>query len=254
MPVIAGNWKMNKGPRAARDFVAEFTSRYAPEDQSTVILIPPSISISPVVEALGSRRDINVGVQNIHWEKSGAFTGEVSADMAMEAGARYALVGHSERRHTFGESDHEVRQKLHAALQAGLRAILCVGETLDQRQAGHLERVITAQLRTGIEGLTEHQAHAFMVAYEPVWAIGTGVTATPADASEAHSILRSLLTARMADAANSIPILYGGSVNVENAPQLLAAEGVGGLLIGGASLDAEGFATICRQAAQEFAA
>jgi triosephosphate isomerase (TIM) len=245
-PIIAGNWKMNKGPHAARDFIAEFSNRFAPNDGATVIVFPPAISVAAVASALGGRRDINVGVQNIHFERDGAFTGETSAPMAQEAGATFALIGHSERRHVFGETDAEVRKKVGAALRAGLTPMICVGEKLDQRNAGQLESVITEQLSQGIADLTADQASAFMVAYEPVWAIGTGVTATPQDASEAHAILRRVLREKLSSDSDVVPILYGGSVKPENAAELLMAEGVDGLLIGGASLDAEGFATIAR--------
>ena len=244
-PVIAGNWKMNKGPRAARDFVAEFAARHTPGDE-TVIVFPPAISVATVAESLSGRRDVHLGVQNIYFEKDGAFTGETSASMAREAGAAFALIGHSERRHVFGESDADVRRKVSAALQAGLTPVICVGETLDQRKAGELESVITTQLNEAIRDLTADQAHAFLVAYEPVWAIGTGVTATPKDATEAHGILRRLLREKLGAEGGVVPILYGGSVKAENAAELLLAEGVDGLLIGGASLDPEGFATIAR--------
>lgn len=248
-PIIAGNWKMNKGPRAARDFVAEFAARHATGDQSTVILFPPAISVATVANALGGRRDINVGVQNLHFEKDGAFTGETSGPMAQEAGATFALIGHSERRHVFGETDAEVRKKVGAALRSGLTPMICVGEKLEQRKAGQLEAVITKQLTEGIADLTADQANAFMVAYEPVWAIGTGVTATPADASQAHAILRRVLREKLGSESDVVPILYGGSVKPENAAELLMAEGVDGLLIGGASLDPEGFAAIVRTGA-----
>jgi triosephosphate isomerase (TIM) len=248
-PVIAGNWKMNKGPHAARDFVAEFAARHAPGGDATVILFPPAISIATVGDALSGRRDVLIGVQNIYFEKDGAFTGETSAAMAHDAGATFALIGHSERRHVFGETDADVRRKVGAALRAGLTPIICVGETLDQRKAGQLEELITTQLSEATEDLGPDQAHAFMVAYEPVWAIGTGVTATPADASEAHAILRGMLNQKIGAAGDVVPILYGGSVKPENAAELLLAEGVDGLLIGGASLDPEGFATIVRLAA-----
>lgn len=249
-PVIAGNWKMNKGPHAARDFIAEFAARHAPAGESTIIVIPPAISLSTVVDALSGRRDINVGVQNIYFEKDGAFTGEISAGMAHEAGATFALIGHSERRHVFGETDEDVRRKVGAALRAGLTPIVCVGEKLDQREAGQLEQVITKQLSEGITDLGSDQANAFLVAYEPVWAIGTGVTATPKDASEAHAILKRVLQEKLGAEADAVPILYGGSVKAENAAELLMAEGVDGLLIGGASLDPEGFATIARLATE----
>jgi triosephosphate isomerase len=249
-PVIAGNWKMNKGPHAARDFAAEFATRHAPGANITVILFPPAISLSTVTEALRGRRDVHVGVQNIYFEKDGAFTGETSAAMARDAGAAFALIGHSERRHVFGESDEDVRRKVRAALQHSLTPVICVGETLDQRKAGQLEAVITTQLGAAIQDLNADQANAFLVAYEPVWAIGTGVTATPADATEAHAVLRRLLQEKLGSDSDVVPILYGGSVKPENAAELLMAQGVDGLLIGGASLDPEGFATIARLGTQ----
>ena len=248
-PVIAGNWKMNKGPHAARDFVAEFAARHTPDGDATVILFPPAISVATVADALSGRRDVYLGVQNIYFEKDGAFTGETSAGMARDAGATFALIGHSERRHVFGETDAEVRRKVAAALQANLTPVICVGEKLEQRKAGQLEKVITTQLEEAIADLSSDQVHAFLVAYEPVWAIGTGVTATPADASEAHGILRRVLKEKLGPESDVVPILYGGSVKPENAAELLLAEGVDGLLIGGASLDPEGFAMIARMGA-----
>jgi triosephosphate isomerase len=248
-PVIAGNWKMNKGPRAARDFVKEFATRHAPSGRESVILFPPAISIAPVADALSGRRDVMLGVQNIYFEKDGAFTGEISASMAREAGATLALIGHSERRHVFGETDEDVRKKVTVALAARLTPVICVGETLDQRKAGDVEKVITAQLTRAMQDLGSDQANAFLIAYEPVWAIGTGVTATPKDASEAHAVLRRVLKAKLGADGDVVPILYGGSVKPENAAELLMADGVDGLLIGGASLDPEGFATIARIAA-----
>jgi triosephosphate isomerase len=201
-----------------------------------------------VADALGSRRDVRLGIQNIHWDQSGAFTGETSAGMAKEAHASFALIGHSERRHVFGETDEEVRRKVIAAVHVGLIPVICVGETLDERKAGRVHEVITRQLGAAIQGFTADQAFSFLVAYEPVWAIGTGVTATPADASEAHAVLRSQLTQQLGQHGVAVPILYGGSVKPDNAQELLAADDVDGLLIGGASLDPEGFATICREA------
>ena len=247
-PVIAGNWKMNKGPHAARDFVAEFAARHAPVGEETIIIFPPAVSIATVADALSGRRDINLGVQNIYFAKDGAFTGETSASMAKEAGATFALIGHSERRHVFGETDEDVRKKVGIALAAGLTPVICVGELLDQRKAGQVEQVITSQLQHALQDMDADQAHAFMVAYEPVWAIGTGVTATPKDASEAHAVLRRLLKEKLGADGDVVPILYGGSVKPENSAELLMADGVDGLLIGGASLDPEGFATIARLA------
>lgn len=246
-PVIAGNWKMNKGPQAARAFAAEFSARYAPIDAQTVVVCPPTISFTAFADAVSGRRDIVLGVQNIHWENEGAFTGEVNASMAKEAGAQVALIGHSERRHVFGETDEEVQKKVQSALHAGLTPVICVGETLDERKAGRVDDVILRQLRIAIDGFTSDQAAAFMVAYEPVWAIGTGVTATPDDASAAHATLRRHLKDQLGNQGLAVPVLYGGSVKPDNSESLLAAADVDGLLIGGASLDAEAFARICRR-------
>ncbi|HUP90298.1 MAG TPA: triose-phosphate isomerase [Longimicrobiales bacterium] len=246
-PVIAGNWKMNKGPQSARLFAAEFSARYAPIDSQTVVVCPPTIAFTSFADAMSGRRDIVLGVQNIHWEKEGAFTGEVNASMAKEAGAQIALIGHSERRHVFGETDEEVQKKVQSALKAGLTPVICVGEKLDERKAGKVDDVILRQLRTAIDGFTSDQAFAFLVAYEPVWAIGTGVTATPEDASAAHATLRRFLKEQLGEDGLAVPILYGGSVKPDNSESLLTAEYVDGLLIGGASLDPEGFARICRR-------
>ncbi|CAN5861395.1 triose-phosphate isomerase [soil metagenome] len=245
-PVLAGNWKMHKGPQETTSFFVDFLDRYQPRDDRTVIFFPPAISLAAAADALGARGDIALGVQNVHWESSGAFTGEVSAVMAAQAGARFILAGHSERRHVFGETDAEVGRKAAAALGNGLIPIACVGEKLDEREAGRLRDVLLRQLDAVLDGLPAEAASTLIVAYEPVWAIGTGVNATPADASEAHAVLRERLAARYgAHAADAMPILYGGSVKPANAAELLAADGVDGLLIGGASLEAEGFARIC---------
>lgn len=241
-PVIAGNWKMHKGPDAARKFCREF-GQVVPTADRTVILFPPAIALSAVRDALAEHR-VAVGVQNIHWEESGAFTGEISAPMAREAGAEYALVGHSERRHVFGESDGETARKVAAALRAGIVPVLCVGETIDERKAGRLEEVILRQLHAGTESLADAEFARLLVAYEPVWAIGTGETATPDDAADAHARLRAWLRERTGDAADSVPILYGGSVKPDNAAELMAAGDVDGVLVGGASLDPRDFARI----------
>jgi triosephosphate isomerase (TIM) len=241
-PVIAGNWKMHKGPDAARRFCREF-AQVVPAGSRTLVLFPPAISLSVVRAALAEHR-IHVGVQNIHWEGQGAFTGETSAPMAREAGADFALVGHSERRHVFGETDEETARKVAAARDAGLTPVLCVGETIQERRAGRLEEVILRQLDAGLGGLQPSDVAGCLIAYEPVWAIGTGETATPEDAADAHGRLRARLQQRVGDAANAIPILYGGSVKPDNAGDLLAADHVDGLLVGGASLDPRDFAKI----------
>ena len=242
-PVIAGNWKMFKGPTETRAFFDQFTTAYEVRSDRTIIFFPSAVSLSSAKAAVAARADLHLGIQNIHWEDQGAFTGEISAGQARDAGARYALIGHSERRHVFGETDDEVRQKVSAALRNSLIPVICVGETLTEREAAQVDAVITRQLSSALEGINDEQTR-FIIAYEPVWAIGTGVTATPADASEAHAILRSVLAGdRFGD--RGVPILYGGSVKPDNAAELLAAAGVDGLLVGGASLDSSGFARIC---------
>ena len=242
-PVIAGNWKMHKGPDAARDFCRELVQVVRPASDRTVLLFPPAISVTAVREALAGH-DIGVGVQSVHWETEGAFTGEISAPMAAEAGAGYALVGHSERRHVFGETDEETGRKVAAAVSAGLTPVLCVGEKLDERNAGRLEEVIVRQLEAGIAEIDDAAVARMLIAYEPVWAIGTGETATPEDAADAHGRLRTRLRGRIGDQADGVPILYGGSVKPHNAAELLGASDVDGVLVGGASLDPRDFAKI----------
>jgi triosephosphate isomerase len=243
-PVFAANWKMNHGPTQARAFAAAFTARWTPHNDRTVILFPPALSVTSVVHALGSRTDLGVGVQNIWTEDKGAFTGESSAPMAKDAGARYALVGHSERRHVFGETDEETASKCAAAARSGLFPILCVGELLAERAGGKTLDVVTRQLTAGLSQLDNSTIATMAIAYEPVWAIGTGKTATPDDASQVHAEIRRLLDARLGG-ATEIPILYGGSVNASNAKALLAAPGIDGLLVGGASLEVDSWLAIC---------
>lgn len=242
-PVIAGNWKMHKGPESARKFCREFAQVAPTSEDRTVLIFPPAVSVTTVKDAL-AEHGIGVGVQDIHWEKEGAFTGQVSAPMAREAGARYALVGHSERRHVFGETDEETARKVRAAVAAGLVPVLCVGETLEERKAGRLAEVILRQFDAGTRDLQDDELAALIIAYEPVWAIGTGETATPADAADAHGRLRARLEERLGSRAKDVPILYGGSVKPGNAAELLAAGDVDGVLVGGASLDPRDFAKI----------
>lgn len=244
-PVIAGNWKLNKGPRETREFFRSFCADYGPHSDRTVIFFPPSISLHSAAEAVAHRQDLLLGVQNVYWKAAGAFTGEISAPMAAQTGARFALAGHSERRHIFGESDEDVGRKAAAAMAAGLTPMICVGEALAERRAGRLEEVLTRQLLAALTSEDQPMEPRFLLAYEPVWAIGTGVNATPEDASAAHHFLRRLLVQQFGQArAAVIPILYGGSVKPDNAGELLAAPAVEGLLVGGASLDPAGFARI----------
>lgn len=241
MAVIAGNWKMHHGPTATRGFFDALVLDEVSDDHE-ILIFPPAISLPAAVAARGPR--VSIGVQNIHWEDEGAFTGETSAPMARDAGAIFALVGHSERRHVFGESDEDVRRKVEAALRHELVPVVCVGETLEERRAGRVDEVIVRQLGAVLPTVAQNGVR-FLVAYEPVWAIGTGETATPQDASAAHATLRACLEDAVgAGGAPSVPILYGGSVKPDNAAELLAASDVDGVLVGGASLEVASFAAI----------
>ena len=244
-PVLAGNWKMNHGPSQATAFLRDFLSRYATRDDRTVILFPPALALAAVREGLRSRPDVHVGVQNVHTADKGAFTGELSGAMAADAGASFALVGHSERRHVFGETNEQTAQKCARVVASKLTPVLCVGELLEQREQGQTETVVLQQLRSGISMLAPAAVQAMLIAYEPVWAIGTGRTATPDDAAAVHRVIRQALAQGVGTTALDIPILYGGSVNAGNAAALLAADQVDGLLVGGASLEPEGWAAIC---------
>ena len=243
MAVIAGNWKMHLGPNETLDFFGGL-SLEAVASSHELLLFPPTVSLA--VAAGASTRDprIHLGVQNIHWEDKGAFTGEVSAAMAAQAGATFALIGHSERRHVFGETDDEVALKVKAARRHRLVPVVCVGETLEERRAGRVDEVILRQLDAVLPHLGPN-GDRFLVAYEPVWAIGTGETATPDDASTAHRTLRRRLEdACGVAAAARVALLYGGSVKPGNAAELLAAADVDGVLVGGASLDPTAYSAI----------
>ncbi|MCY4399548.1 MAG: triose-phosphate isomerase [Gemmatimonadetes bacterium] len=232
--IVAGNWKMHHGPPGAADFFSRFVPRV---DSIPVRLVFFTPDVALAASIASARVPAEFGVQNIHWEAAGALTGETSAEMAREAGATLALIGHSERRHVFGETDAEVNRKVLAAVRAGLTPVVCVGELLEERRAGRLEEVLRGQVGAFVGSLTGDRE--FMVAYEPVWAIGTGETATPADAAEAHGIVRKAL-----GELGHAPILYGGSVKPGNAASLMSAHDVDGVLVGGASLDPDVFAGI----------
>ncbi|MEO7964196.1 MAG: triose-phosphate isomerase [Gemmatimonadaceae bacterium] len=245
-PVFAANWKMHYGPTDARAFMRSFLANNAERSDRELIFFPPAISLTTVIDTIRDRPDIRVGVQNIHWEDKGAYTGETSAPMAREAGATLALVGHSERRHVFGESDEETGKKVAAAVRAGLIPMLCVGEKLEDRERGETAQVVIRQLRAGLSQIDPHAIGNMVLAYEPVWAIGTGKTATPDDASTIHLVIRDELQSLLGERAKAVPICYGGSVNRGNAAALLLADEVGGLLVGGASMDADGWSSIVR--------
>jgi len=241
--VVAGNWKMNLGPARTRDYFRDFRLPFD-EGGPEVLIFPPSVSLAAALESPERDPRVGLGVQNIHFEEVGAFTGEISAGLAAEAGASHVLVGHSERRHVFGETDQDVARKVHRALRHDLVPVICVGETLEQRRAGRVEQVILEQLDRALEGLGGSQED-FLLAYEPVWAIGTGETATPDDAQAAHETLRGRLTTTLGGArAGRVPILYGGSVKPDNVRELLQAPEVNGVLVGGASLSAATFQAI----------
>ncbi len=233
-PIVAANWKMNLGPSRAAAFFAAF--RLGPNvSRVRLQFFVPAVSLAAARTA--AKVAAEFGIQNVHWEREGALTGETSAEMAREAGVALALVGHSERRHVFGETDAEVARKTRAVSRAGLTPVVCVGERLEERRAGRLEEVLRRQVGAFVGALAG--AKEWMVAYEPVWAIGTGETATPQDAFEAHEIVRAAL-----GEAGPGPILYGGSVKPGNAAELLGVHGVDGVLVGGASLDPAEFAGI----------
>jgi len=227
---VAGNWKMFKGPREAGEFCRAL--RQTDLGGSDVAVCPPYVSLAEAVQALAGT-DIGVFAQNCHWEEEGAFTGEISAPMLIELGVYGTIVGHSERRQYFGETDETVARRTEAALEHGLHVVACVGETEAEREAGQTEDV----LRRQVSVLSADDS--MVIAYEPVWAIGTGKTATPEIAQEAHAFIKSLIDA---------PVLYGGSVNLENAAELCALPDIDGALVGGASLHVESFAAICRAA------
>jgi triosephosphate isomerase len=235
--LIAGNWKMNKGAKEAREFAQQLLKRLSGADE--VAVFPPFTSIPAVAEVLKGSF-IAYGAQDLHWENAGAFTGEVSPLFLLELGCRYALVGHSERRHLFGESDEICNLKIRAARACGLRPILCCGEMLQERQSGETFTVLRRQLERGLKGLSEP---GFDIAYEPVWAIGTGQNATPEQAQEVHNWIRRWLQESY-PAAGEIRIIYGGSVKPDNAAALMSQPDVDGVLVGGASLDIDAFVAI----------
>ena len=240
--IYAANWKMNHGPAATRDFLPRFLQITAPDPDRHLWFFPPSVSITAACEASAGRTDVTIGAQNVHWEPKGAFTGELSIPLVMEAGARATLIGHSERRHLFGETDEQVGRKLAASLKAGLMPMVCVGETLAERESGRTEQVVTRQLATLVERVGPADWSRVLLAYEPVWAIGTGKNATPDDAAQVHALIRFELGRR--GVTGRVRILYGGSVNKDNVLALLAREEVDGVLVGGASLEPDGWAEL----------
>ena len=243
-PVMAANWKMHKNAEETARFFAEFKPLVESSTHCEIVVCPPFTSVAAAVDgAQGSA--IGIGAQNLYWEAKGAYTGEVAPGMLTAAGCRYVIIGHSERRQFFGETDETVCRKIVAALEAGLIPIVCVGELLDDREAGETEEVLLRQFEGAFTSLTPGQFSPIIIAYEPVWAIGTGKTATPEMAAEAHRFLRGLAGGQFgSEIGGAVRILYGGSVKPGNVRSLMAQPDIDGALVGGASLEAESFAAI----------
>ncbi len=248
-PFIAGNWKMNTDMATATSLASGLVNEFGDIDSVDVAVCPPFVYLEPVSKALSSSH-IALGAQDIYFEDNGAFTGEISCAMLKDVSCSYVIVGHSERRHVIGETDELVNKKVHAAITGGLLPILCVGETLEQREGSQTEKIVEDQIRKGFDGLSQGKAEAVTVAYEPVWAIGTGKTATSQQAQEVHAMIRSLL-AEIYDSATAehIRIQYGGSAKPANTKELMACEDVDGLLVGGASLKVEDFSAMIKTVA-----
>ncbi len=249
--IIAGNWKMNKTNAEAIAFATELKDKIVPYKKTEIVVCPSFVALTSVSMILKETR-AKVGAQNLYWEASGAFTGEISAEMIEKAGCEYVIIGHSERRQYFGETDQTVNQKIKRTLTTCcLKPIVCVGETLDQREKGDTTKVVKKQISQGLDGLTASQMERIVIAYEPVWAIGTGVTATPQQAEEVHSFIRQHLNTMFnGQIAEATAILYGGSVNPKNILELLKQPNIDGGLIGGASLKADSFIEMIKLAEQ----
>lgn len=243
--IVAANWKMNMTQAEAASFVETLQRQLGDISDVEIVVVPPFTAIAKVSEILDGSQSIKIGAQNMSAEKSGAFTGEISAAMLRELFVRYVVLGHSERRALYGETDEIVNRKVRAAHDASLRPIVCVGETLEQRERGEVERILSAQLRGSLAGLDAKELNEIVIAYEPIWAIGTGKTATAEQAQEAHAFVRQTL-AEISDASTAakIRIQYGGSVKPDNARTLMSQPDIDGALVGGASLDPRSFAQI----------
>ncbi len=245
-PVIAGNWKMHKTIGEAVDFVQKLRPMMARVEHCEVVVAPPFTALRAVADALRGSR-IGLAAQDVHWDKEGAHTGDLSTRMLLDAGCTHVIIGHSERRHDHGETDADVNRKLKAALAAGITPIVCVGETLAEREAGATRDVLGRQFKVGFAALTSPEVSRIIMAYEPVWAIGTGRTSTPEMAAESHHYVRELATEQFgANEASQLRILYGGSVKPDNIRGLIAQEEIDGALVGGASLDVESFSAIVK--------
>ena len=241
--VIAGNWKMNMTPNSAKALIEEMKPLVAGKDNCDVVLCVPAIDIPAAIEATAGS-NIKIGAENVHFKASGAYTGEISAEMLTEAGVEYVVIGHSERRQYFAETDQTVNLRTLAALKAGLKAIVCVGETLEQRELGYTETLLKFQTKMALTNVTAEQMKNVIIAYEPVWAIGTGLTATDEQANETIGVIREAIRGVYGDAADEVRIQYGGSMNPKNCKGLMAQPEIDGGLIGGASLKAVDFSQV----------
>ena len=244
--IIAGNWKMNKTAAEAKSFIEEFKPLVADIDSVEIVLCPVFTALTAAVEAAAGS-NIKIGAQNIHWAENGAFTGEISAAMLKETGIEYVIIGHSERRQYFGETDETVNQRLKAALEAGLIPMVCVGELLEEREGGKTEAVMDTQLKGGLAGISSEDMEKVVIAYEPVWAIGTGKTATPEMAEETHAYIRKVLAEMFgAETAEKVRIQYGGSMKGANSAELISQADIDGGLVGGAALEPASFAELIK--------
>ena len=252
-PIIAGNWKMYKDLNEAVDLANNIKREIFDIDNVEVVVCPPSTDLADVSEMF-VESNVGTGAQNCYWENEGAFTGEISIGMIKSVGCKYVIIGHSERRKYFGETDETVNKKIKAAIDGGLIPIMCVGETLEERESGKTIEVVKKQVTEGLKGFEEGYVDSLIIAYEPVWAIGTGKTATPDQAQEVHAMIRNLLKEMYSESSsNSKRILYGGSVNPGNVETLMNEEDIDGGLIGGASLVAEGFAGMVKATSKLYA-
>ena len=246
--IIGGNWKMYKTPSEAASTAKALKVKLINFKDVDVVVCPPAVDLIAVNGVL-QNTNIKLGGQNLHWEDEGAFTGEISASMLTEAGCKYVIIGHSERRHVFGEKDEGINKKVLKALEKGLKPIFCIGEKLEERNAGQTEKVVGKQVEAGLANVKITNPGDLVIAYEPVWAIGTGVNATPEQAEEVHKFIRGLLRRFFTEnLANKLCIQYGGSVKPANAQELLGQENIDGALVGGASLDADNFTEIIKAA------
>ena len=247
-PLIAGNWKMNKTPQEAAQLVKALKDKLAQIDGVDIVVIPPFTALETVCNLI-KETNFGLGAQDVHWEEKGAYTGEVSASMIKDSGCQFVIIGHSERRCYFGETNETVNKKIKSALKFDLTPIVCVGERLEEREEGKTFQVVENHVREGLSGLSPEEVLKIVIAYEPVWAIGTGKTATPQQANEVHTFIRRLLSDIYSeDVASQMRILYGGSVKPDSISALMAEQEIDGALVGGASLDAQSFSEIVQRA------